>query len=104
MNGVKVRDAVIYPEDQIAFGRNRFVIEAPGMRPRTEQPPAPGGGASPNITQTMKAIQIADKPAVVSTGSAKAHTAARNKNDIWWLIAAAALIAAGLALLFWVPF
>lgn len=99
VNGVKVRDAVIYPGDQIAFGRNRFVIEAPGLRPRSEQAPPPAG-ASPNITQTMKAIQM-------PLEAPQAQVAPPNpgsKNDIWWLIGAAALIAAGLALLFWVRF
>ena len=100
VNGVKVRDAVIYPGDQIAFGRNRFVIEAPGMRPRSEQPPAAGSSA-PNITQTMKAIQIPDP---VASDPRAPPPATGNKNDIWWLIGAAALIALGLALLFWVPF
>src|SRR5258708_3241615 len=31
VNGVRVRDAVVHADDQIAFGRNRFVIEAPGL-------------------------------------------------------------------------
>lgn len=101
VNGVKVRDAVIYPGDQIAFGRNRFVIEAPGLRPRTEQPSATAG-AAPNITQTMKAIQI---PLGDATPQERVKTATpASKNDIWWLIGAAALIAAGLAALFWVRF
>jgi pSer/pThr/pTyr-binding forkhead associated (FHA) protein len=103
VDGVKVRDAVIYPGDQIAIGRNRFVIEAPGLRPRSEQASAPSAsGASPNITQTMKAIQIPlpETPQDRATPAAKPGS----KNDIWWLIGAAALIAAGLALLFWVRF
>jgi len=100
VNGVKVRDAVIFPGDQIAFGRNRFVIEAPGMRPRSEAQPA-AAAVAPNITQTMKAIQIPDPVA----GSPRSPASSSgNKNDIWWLIGAAALIAAGLALLFWVRF
>jgi pSer/pThr/pTyr-binding forkhead associated (FHA) protein len=94
VNGVQVRDAVLHPDDQIAFDRNRFLLEAPGMPPRSdtevtvEEP-------SHNITQTMQAIRLPEaKPAVTE----------RNKNDIWWLIGAAALIAVGIALLLFVRF
>ncbi|MEP6938484.1 MAG: FHA domain-containing protein [Rudaea sp.] len=97
VNGVKVRDAIIHAGDQIVFGRNRFVIEAPGLRPRedTAESPRP----APNITQTMKAINFPQQatPAAPSRPSP-------NRNDIWWLIGAAALIAAGLTALFWVRF
>ena len=91
VNGVQVRDAVLHPDDQIAFDRNRFLLEAPGMPTRgetevtSEQPAA-------NITQTMQAIRMPDAPAKTSPE--------RNRNDIWWLIGAAALIAVGIALLF----
>ena len=94
VNGVQVRDAVLHPDDQIAFDRNRFLLEAPGMPPRSdnevtvEEPVA-------NITQTMQAIRLPD---------AKAASPERNKNDIWWLIGAAALIAVGIALLLFVRF
>jgi pSer/pThr/pTyr-binding forkhead associated (FHA) protein len=94
VNGVQVRDAVLHPDDQIAFDRNRFLLEAPGMAPRgdheitLEEPIA-------NITQTMQAIRLPEsKPA----------TPERNKNDIWWLIGAAALIAVGIALLLFIRF
>ena len=94
VNGVQVRDAVLHPDDQISFDRNRFLLEAPGMPARgdnditSEEPAA-------NITQTMQAIRMPDTKAV---------SAERNKNDIWWLIGAAALIALGLALLLFVRF
>jgi len=31
VNGVLVRDAVLHTDDQIAFERNRFVLEAPSL-------------------------------------------------------------------------
>ena len=31
VNGVQVRNAVLHPDDQIAFDQNRFLLEAPGM-------------------------------------------------------------------------
>lgn len=98
VNGVKVRDAIVHAGDQIVFGRNRFVVEAPGLRPR-EETPAESGRAEPNITQTMKAINFPERAAPEQVA-----TATPNRNDIWWLIGAAALIAAGLAALFWVKF
>jgi hypothetical protein len=51
----------------------------------------------PNITQTMQAIRMPDKPKIVRADD-------RNKNDIWWLIGAAALIGLGLAVLLFVKF
>ncbi len=94
VNGVQVRDAVLHPDDQIAFDRNRFLLEAPGMAPRSDHEVTAEEPAH-NITQTMQAIRLPE---------AKAATAERNKNDIWWLIGAAALIAVGIALLLFVRF
>lgn len=98
VNGVKVRDAIIHAGDQIVFGRNRFLVEAPGLRPREET--AEVARPAPNITQTMKAINFPEQSSIVAEQSKSTG----NKNDIWWLIGAAALIAAGLAALFWVKF
>ena len=98
VNGVQVHNAILHPGDQIAFERNRFVLEAPGLPMRNElSVPATANAPSPNITQTMKAIRLPD--ASTSTPS-DAKNERSNKNDIWWLIIAAALIALGLALLF----
>ena len=94
VNGVQVRDAVLHPDDQIAFDRNRFLLEAPGMAPRSDHEVTSEEPVN-NITQTMQAIRMPE---------AKAATAERNKNDIWWLIGAAALIAVGIALLLFVRF
>jgi pSer/pThr/pTyr-binding forkhead associated (FHA) protein len=95
VNGVQVRDAVLHPDDQIAFDRNRFLLEAPGLPARTESELATE--EAPNITQTMQAIRMPDP-----TQSAPVED--RSKNDIWWLIGAAALIGLGLALLLFVKF
>ena len=92
VNGVQVRDAVLHPDDQIAFDQNRFLLEAPGM-PSREQVGIISEHDAPNITQTMRAVRLPEedqprKPASNST-----------RNDIWWLIGAAALIGMGIALL-----
>jgi pSer/pThr/pTyr-binding forkhead associated (FHA) protein len=91
VNGVQVRDAVLHPDDQIAFDRNRFLLEAPGLPGRAETGPASEHDV-PNITQTMQAIRV---PGAAPAGG----KSERNRNDIWWLIGAAALIAIGLAVL-----
>ena len=89
VNGVLVRDAVLHTDDQIAFDRNRFLLEAPSLPTRGELAPT---AQEVNITQTMRAI---DKPALPPAEE-------RNRNDIWWLIGAAALIAAGIAVLLYI--
>jgi pSer/pThr/pTyr-binding forkhead associated (FHA) protein len=96
VNGVQVRDAILHPDDQIAFDRNRFLLEAPGLPTRKEN--APSIAEEPNITQTMQAIRLPDQQ------DKTAPVDDRNRNDIWWLIGAAALIGLGLALLLFVKF
>ena len=95
VNGVQVRDAVLHPDDQIAFDRNRFLLEAPSLPLRDDAAPVPEGEV--NITQTMRAIPKPAAPPVAAVDE-------RNKNDIWWLIGAAALIAIGIAVLLYVSF
>lgn len=90
INGVQVKDAVLHPGDQIAFDRNRFLLEAPGLPLRGEL--STYRAAKPTITQT---VQVVDAPnpknlAMVVNGS---------RTEIWWLIGAAALIGAAIALL-----
>jgi pSer/pThr/pTyr-binding forkhead associated (FHA) protein len=97
VNGVPVRDAVLFPDDQIAFGSNRFLLEAPSLPTRSDNAAA-AAQDSPNITQTMRAIPQ-------SAGASPVATAVeRNRNDIWWLIGAAALIGLGIAVLLFVRF
>ena len=96
VNGVQVRDAVLHPDDQIAFDQNRFLLEAPSLPTRDEG----GQLAEPldsTITQTMRAVPMPNHPSAPSKPADE-----RNKNDIWWLIGAAALIAIGIAVLFYV--
>ncbi|MBX3697376.1 MAG: FHA domain-containing protein [Dokdonella sp.] len=92
VNGVKVRNAVLHPGDQISFGRNRFVLEAPGYPARGQSMPTPATLA-PAITQTLDAIQIAEPIRAPSTDD--------GGSSVWWLIAAAALIGVGIAGLLW---
>jgi pSer/pThr/pTyr-binding forkhead associated (FHA) protein len=95
VNGVLVRDAVLHTDDQIAFDRNRFLLEAPSLPTRGDLESTPASAQEVNITQTMRAI---DKPAAPPA----APVEERNRNDIWWLIGAAALIAAGIAVLLYI--
>ena len=100
VNGVQVRDAVLHPDDQIAFDRNRFLIEAPGMPARKDSAaPAAQAAEEPNITQTMQAIRVPSPPVKAAPPADE-----RNRTDIWWLIGAAALIGLGVALLLFVKF
>ncbi|MFT3791822.1 MAG: FHA domain-containing protein [Rudaea sp.] len=100
VDGIEVRDAILYAGDQICFGHERFLVEAPGL------PARPSGGvamhrpADPTITQTMQAITPPSDAAPAPHPGAERRAPDAGRNDIWWLIAVAALIAAGTALLF----
>jgi pSer/pThr/pTyr-binding forkhead associated (FHA) protein len=99
VNGVPVHDAVLHSGDQIAFERNRFVLEAPGLPSRSESLSAlPAYAPAMNVTQTMQAIRLPEDPPAPADSGERSQRG--SKNDIWWLIVAAALIAGGLALLF----
>ncbi len=89
VNGIGVRDAVLHPGDQLAFGRNRFVLEAPGFPARGQKAPTPANFA-PAITQTVPAIHFPAPPVETERSS-----------SVWWLIAAAAIIGLGIAGLLW---
>jgi pSer/pThr/pTyr-binding forkhead associated (FHA) protein len=96
VNGVQVRDAVLHPGDQIAFDRNRFLLEAPGLPLRgelVEERPA----FTPAITQTMQAVNLPEPPKKKQPTPPPESAASRN--EIWWLIGAAALIGGAIALL-----
>ena len=96
VNGVQVRDAVLHPDDQIAFDTNRFLLEAPSLPTREEGDQPAIDVDHSTITQTMRAVPKPVQPAPAKPADE------RNKNDIWWLIGAAALIALGIAVLFYV--
>ena len=100
VNGIAVRDAVLSPGDQIVIEQHRFVLEAPGL-PARGQEGIRGAGAMAH-TQTMKSVKPSaaanlevdplDAPAPVDPGA------------LWWLIAAAAVLAAAMtALLVYSP-
>lgn len=100
VNGVQVRDAVLHPGDQIAFDRNRFLLEAPGLPLRGELAEERSPVHAPAITQTMQAVTVPDPPAgKPRPASAPVAESAASRNEIWWLIAAAALIGGAIALL-----
>ena len=78
VNGVRVRNAIVYPGDQLAFERSHFIVEAPGMPLRGER-----AAAAP-----VSAVHV----------HAHGEPATPARGAIWWLISAAALIAIGLVL------
>jgi pSer/pThr/pTyr-binding forkhead associated (FHA) protein len=91
VNGVQVRNAILHPDDQIAFDHNRFLLEAPGL-PGRDQALIDERDA-PNITQTMRAVRLPEEE------HPRTQPANSTRNDIWWLIGAAALIGLGIAML-----
>lgn len=90
INGVTLKNAMLHPGDQISFGRNRFVLEAPGYPMRGQLPPPQR--LAPDITQTLSAIDVPDQPGDGVDSS---------NNGVWWLILAAGLIGLGIAGLLW---
>jgi pSer/pThr/pTyr-binding forkhead associated (FHA) protein len=79
VNGLRLATAVLHPGDQLAFGRDHFIIEAPGLPLRGEVPLAS------SANEASEPVDAIDVPQGDARGS------------IWWLIGAAALIALGLA-------
>ena len=57
VNGVQVRDAVLHPDDQIAFDQNRFLLEAPSLPTREEGAQLALDPEDSTITQTMRAVR-----------------------------------------------
>jgi hypothetical protein len=101
LNGVAVRDAVLSPGDQIAIDQHRFVLEAPGLPYRGQ-----AAGQKPQAathTQTIKAVKV---PVAADAAPARsdAPESRRDPASLWWLIAAATVLAAALtALLVYAP-
>jgi pSer/pThr/pTyr-binding forkhead associated (FHA) protein len=118
VNGVQVKNTTLYSGDQIAFDRNRFLIEAPGTPTRKEdlggsdasQRAQAQAAAQSNVTQTLKAIRPAEQATGVMTPVTAPLADATQAKAIgpapsggwnpWYLIAAGAAIAMALALLF----
>ncbi|MEO5560978.1 MAG: FHA domain-containing protein [Dokdonella sp.] len=85
VNGVRVRNAVVHPGDQLTFERSHFVVEAPGLPLRGEVRSSEllaRGESFDTVPNTDSAIEPAP-----------------TERAIWWLIGAAALIALALVLL-----
>ncbi|KFN44458.1 FHA domain-containing protein [Arenimonas oryziterrae] len=108
VNGVPVRDAVLAPGDQIAMDQHRFVLEAPGLPTRGQSVAVRGGPMT--HTQTIQAVKVpiaADRPSSIPPTGPEAEPPPGTQVDpgaLWWLIAAAAVLAAALtALLVYSP-
>jgi pSer/pThr/pTyr-binding forkhead associated (FHA) protein len=103
VNGFPVRDAVLAPGDQIAVDQHRFLLEAPGLPMRGQM-----GGQKPAVTthtQTMNAVRVpvANDP-VPAHDEPAASAPKRDPVALWWLIAAATVLAAAMtALLVYAP-
>lgn len=100
VNGVQVRDAVLFTGDQIAFDRNRFLIEAPGTptRPLGLDVHEIAAKAPVEVTQTLHALRPeASRPVVAPEPAADA---ASGSGSPWLLVLVGALIAIGVAALF----
>lgn len=101
VNGVQVRDAVLFTGDQLAFDRNRFLIEAPGTptRPQGMDVQEIGGGKSQvEVTQTLQAIRL-DTPHGEPVAAAATEAQAAKQGSPWLLVLVGALIAIGVAAL-----
>lgn len=77
INGWRCSRSSVHPGDQIVLGEQRLVVESPGTRHPPRLPPRP---------ETA--------PASAAGGVPEAHSPV----DAWWLIAAAAVVAALIAL------
>ncbi len=100
VNGVQVRDTYLYGGDQIAFDRNRFLLEAPGMPVRRATPgPRAAEPQRPNVTAVMPAIRF-EGDADRASQPQPPPVDANGGWSPWWLLAAAALIGIGIAVLF----
>lgn len=98
LNGVPVRDAVLSPGDQLVVEQHRFVLEAPGLPLRGQG--ALGKSAATPHTQTLRAVDVpvADDPPP-EEAPAPGPPRTRDPNSLWWLIAAATILAASLTML-----
>ena len=104
LNGTAVRDAVLSPGDQLAVDQHRFLLEAPGLPLRGQSTATKPAMAT--HTQTMKAVRIpvASDPAPDPARDPGSSPGGRDPAALWWLIAAATVLAAALtALLVYAP-
>lgn len=105
VNGIAVTDALLSPGDQIAIEQSRFMLEAPGLPLRGRDVAVPSGTIA--HTQTMQAVKT-KIPAEYNAGNSEevenTQQSPQDTSALWWLIAAAAILAASLtALLVYAP-
>ena len=105
VNGIAVTDALLSPGDQIAIEQSRFMLEAPGLPLRGREVAVPSGSVA--HTQTIQAVK-AKVPAQYHAGNSdeteNTQQSPQDTSGLWWLIAAAAILAASLtALLVYAP-
>lgn len=97
VNGVTLKSAVLHPGDQIAFEQHRFVLEAPGLPPRGTAGFAATPRAGMGTTQTMQAVKAAlPEPSAPTPQTPVDSGKGESRFNYWWLLGAAAVIAAGL--------
>jgi pSer/pThr/pTyr-binding forkhead associated (FHA) protein len=97
VNGVPVRDAVLSPGDQVVIDQHRFVLEAPGLPARGQD--ALSAPRSVTHTQTLKSVKVpAGYPASPEPDPTE-PAANVDPGALWWLIAAAAVLAAAMTAL-----
>jgi pSer/pThr/pTyr-binding forkhead associated (FHA) protein len=110
VNGIAVTDAVLSPGDQITIEQARFLLEAPGLLARGRELAVAASSAA--HTQTIQKVK-SSIPSASAEASGQSDdgqpqetesSGSSDSNALWWLIAVAALIAAGItALLVYAP-
>jgi hypothetical protein len=80
VNGAAVQRTVLLPGDQISIGLHRFLIDAPGLEPEPE-------------------VVLPESPL-----EPLPEDTAGPRGEVWWLIATAAVLALGIALMLFIHF
>ena len=103
VNGVTVRDAVLSPGDQIVIDQHRFVLEAPGLPVRGQSVPVRvAGGTRARAAKAAVIPMLQDSLGLDSDTQPPSQSV--DPGALWWLIAAAAVLAAAMtALLVYSP-
>lgn len=84
-NGIQTASGLLQPGAQLAWGPHRLVLEAPGVMPEADR--APGRQPAPG-----------PEPERAAEGEPPEKVAGPS-NEVWWLIATAAVLALGIAVL-----
>jgi pSer/pThr/pTyr-binding forkhead associated (FHA) protein len=102
VNDVQVRDALLYSGDQIAFDRNRFLIEAPGMRTRPDGAAEAQRSLTPELNAHSGAAESELRPelaAAATSGDPASSPPTAGRSSPWLPLLIGAAIAAALTLL-----